>query len=106
MDIIISTTFDVPGKKIVDNLGLVRGNTVRTRNIGVDIGAAFKNIVGGEIKNYTEMISQARDEALNRMINQAIDLGADAVVGVRFTTSTIVAGAVEMLAYGTAVKLK
>lgn len=103
---IISTTAEVPGKKITEILGIARGNTVRTRNIGRDIGAAFKNIVGGEIKTYTEMISHARDEALNRMINDAIEKGADAVVNVRFMTSMIMQGASEMLAYGTAVKLK
>ncbi len=103
---IATTTFEVPGKKIVSTLGIVRGNTVRARNIGRDIAAGLKNIVGGEIKTYTVLINQARDEAYNRMINEAIDLGADAVVGVRFTTSPIMQGASEMLVYGTAVKLK
>jgi len=103
---IITTTGEISGKKVVKILGVVRGNTVRSRNIGRDIGAAIKNIIGGEIKTYTEMISNARDESLNRMINEAITLGADAVVNVRFMTSTVMAGASEMLAYGTAVKTK
>lgn len=103
---IISSTDSIPGKKVVEVLGVVKGNTVRTRNIGRDIGAGFKTLIGGEIKSYTEMISQAREEASNRMINQAIDLGADAVLNVRFMTSAVMQGASELLAYGTAVKLK
>lgn len=105
-EIIISTTDEIPGRKIVEILGVVRGNTVRARNIGRDIGAGFKNLIGGEIKTYTEMISDSREEAYNRMVNQAIELNADAVVNVRFMTSMIMQGASEMLAYGTAVKLK
>lgn len=105
-EILISTTSEVPGYKVVQVLGVVKGNTVRARNIGRDIGAGFKSLVGGEIKTYTEMIAHAREEALNRMINQAIDLGADAVINVRFMTSMIMQGAAEMLAYGTAVKLR
>jgi uncharacterized protein YbjQ (UPF0145 family) len=105
-DIIISTVNEIPGKKIVENLGVVKGNTVRARNIGRDIGAGLKSIIGGEVKTYTEMIKQSREEALNRMINEALEKGADAVVGVRFMTSMIMQGASEMLAYGTAVKLK
>ena len=103
---IVTTGYEVPGKKIVSILGIVKGNTVRTRNIGVDIGAVFKNVIGGEIKSYTEMTVQARDEAFNRMINHAIELKADAIIGMGFMTSTVMAGASEMLAYGTAVKLK
>ena len=105
-NIVITTGNEVPGKKIVEVLGVVRGSTVRARNIGRDIGAGFKNLIGGEIKTYTGMISQAREEAYNRMVNSAIDLGADAIVGMRFMTSMIMQGASEMLAYGTAVKLK
>ncbi|MCR4327111.1 MAG: YbjQ family protein [Nanoarchaeota archaeon] len=104
--IIVSTTDEIPGKRIVTNLGIVRGNTVRARNIGRDIGAGLKNLIGGEIKTYTEMISESREEAYNRMVNDAIAKGADAVVGFRFMTSMIMQGASEMLAYGTAVKLK
>jgi len=104
--IIVTNAFEIPGKKIVENLGVVKGNTVRARNIGRDIAATLKNVVGGEIKTYTELISQARDEAYNRMVNEAIKLGADAVISVRFTTSPIMQGASEMLVYGTAVKLR
>ena len=105
-DIILSTMSEIAGKKIAKNLGLVRGNTVRARNIGRDFGAGLKSIVGGEIKTYTEMINQSREEAINRMINQAADLDADAIICVRFMTSMVMQGASEMLAYGTAVKLK
>ena len=105
-DIIVTTTDEVPGKKVAKILGVAKGNTVRARNIGRDIGAGLKNIVGGEIKTYTEMIAQSREEAINRLVNEAIDMGADAVINVRFTTSMIMQGASEMLAYGTAVKLK
>lgn len=104
--IIITTGNEVPGKKIVKVLGVVKGNTVRARNIGRDIGAGFKNIVGGEIKTYTEMTTHSRDEAFNRMVNQAVDMNADAIIGVRFMTSMVMAGASEMLAYGTAVKFR
>ncbi len=104
-EIITSTTDAVPGKKIVKILGVVKGNTIRARHIGRDIMAGFKNIVGGEIKSYTEMISQARDEAFNRMVNESNELGADAVLNIRFTTSAVMQGASEILAYGTAVKL-
>lgn len=104
--VIVTTGEVVEGKKISEVLGIVRGNTVRARNIGRDIGAGFKNLIGGEVKTYTEMVSNARDEAFNRMINNAIDMGADAVIGMRFGTSMVVQGAAEMLAYGTAVKLK
>jgi len=104
-DVIITTGESVPRREIVEILGVVRGSTVRARNIGRDVGAGLKSIVGGEVKTYTEMTSNARDEAYNRMINQALDLGADAVINVRFATSMVMAGASEMLAYGTAVKL-
>ena len=105
-EIIVTTTEEVPGKKVVKILGVVKGNTVRARNIGRDIGAGFKNLIGGEIKTYSEMTSQSREESFNRMVNAAIDLGADAVIGMKFMTSMVMAGASEMLAYGTAVKLK
>ena len=102
---IVTTVETIPGKKIVKVLGIVRGNTVRAKNIGRDIAAGFKNIVGGEIKSYTDLLTQARDESYNRMVNEAIDMGADAIVGMRFMTSMVVGGAAEILAYGTAVKL-
>ena len=105
-EIIVTTTLEVPGKKVAKVLGIARGNTVRARNIGRDIGAGIKNIVGGEIKTYSDMTSQSRDEAFNRMVNDAVKMGADAVIGFRFSTSMVMAGASEMLAYGTAVKLK
>ena len=104
VEIITTTGNEIPGKKISKILGVVRGNTVRTRNMGVDIFASFKNIVGGEVRTYTDMTVKAREEAFNRMVNQAVDLGADAIIGIRFTTSTVMQGASEMLAYGTAVK--
>jgi uncharacterized protein YbjQ (UPF0145 family) len=104
--IITTTTFEIPGKKISKTLGIAKGNTIRARNIGRDIGAGLKTIVGGEIKTYTQMTTLAREEAFNRMINEALEMGADAVIGVRFSTSMIMQGAAEMLAYGTAVKLK
>ena len=105
-EILTTTTENVPGKKVIKILGLVRGNTIRARHVGRDIMAGFKNLVGGEIKSYTEMLSIARDEAFNRMVNEAINLKADAVINVRFMTSQITQGAAEILAYGTAVKFK
>jgi uncharacterized protein YbjQ (UPF0145 family) len=104
-DIIITTGQEVPGKKITNVLGIVKGSTVRARNIGRDIGAGLKSIVGGEVKTYTEMTKNARDEAFNRMVNDAQDMNADAIIGVRFTTSMVMQGASEMLAFGTAVKV-
>jgi len=104
MDMIITTTDEVPGKKAKMVLGIVRGNTVRARNIGRDVMAGFKNMVGGEIKSYTELLTQSRDEAYNRMVNEAILMKADAVVGVRFVTSMIMQGASEISCFGTAVK--
>jgi len=105
-EIIITTGNEIPGKKVVKILGVVKGNTVRARNIGRDIGAGLKNLIGGEIKTYTEMTTHSRDEAFNRMVNEAINLKADAVIATRFMTSMVMQGASEMLAYGTAVKLK
>jgi len=104
-DMIVTTGEQVPGKKIIKVLGIVKGNTVRARNLGRDIGAGFKNLVGGEVKTYTQMTENSRDEAYNRMVNEALDLKADAIIGVRFTTSMVMAGASEMLAFGTAVKI-
>ena len=105
-EVIVTTAFEVPGKQIIKVLGIVRGNTVRARNIGRDIGAGLKNLVGGEIQTYTEMTAQSRDEAFNRMVNDAIKIGADAIIGFNFSTSMVMQGASEMLAYGTAVKLR
>lgn len=103
---IVTTTDFVPGYEVSEILGVVFGNTVRAKHIGKDITAALKNIVGGELNEYTEMLRDAREEAVNRMINEAKKLGADAVLNVRFTTSQTMAGAAELLAYGTAVKLR
>ena len=100
------TTEQIAGKEIIEAMGTVRGSTVRARNIGRDLFAGLKNIVGGEISEYTKLLSEAREQALKRMLEDAERIGADAVVNVRFTTSQVMQGAAEMLAYGTAVKLK
>ena len=105
-EIIVTTGTEIPGKKVIKILGVVKGNTVRARNIGRDIGAGLKNIIGGEVKTYTEMTQNSRAEAYNRMVNEAVDLNADAIISARFTTSMVMAGASEMLAYGTAVKVR
>tara|TARA_B100000683_G_scaffold46613_1_gene43222 strand:+ start:5908 stop:6231 length:324 start_codon:yes stop_codon:yes gene_type:complete len=103
---IITTTENIPGKEIVEILGLSRGSTVRARNVGRDIFAALKNLIGGEINEYTKLQADSREQALQRMIKDAESLGADAVINVRITTSMIMQGVAEILAYGTAVKLK
>ncbi|MCD6418902.1 YbjQ family protein [bacterium] len=100
---IIVTTNDIPGRQIVKTLGLVRGNTIRARHIGRDIMASFRNFVGGEVSDYTKMLAEAREQALDRMVAEAKSLGANAIVGVRFATSFVMQGAAELLAYGTAV---
>ncbi|MBT4482193.1 MAG: YbjQ family protein [Candidatus Latescibacteria bacterium] len=96
----------IPGKKIVEVLGIVKGNTIRARHAGKDILAALKNIVGGEIEEYTKMVAESREQSLDRMVEDARKLGADAVVSVRFMTASMMQGAAELLAYGTAVKLE
>ncbi|HHT01185.1 MAG TPA: YbjQ family protein [Firmicutes bacterium] len=103
---ILTSTDTVAGREIVETLGLVRGNTVRVKHLGKDIIAAFRNLVGGEVSEYTELLSEARSQALARMVKQAEELGANAVVGVRFTTAQVMTAAAEIMAYGTAVKLK
>ena len=103
---IIVTTDNIPGKTIEEVIGIVKGETVHSKHAGKDIMAGFKNLVGGELKSYTEMISDARRIATERMIADAEKIGADAIVGVRYGSSAITQGAAEMLAYGTAVKLK
>ena len=100
---ILVTTQEVPGKTIKKNLGLVRGNTIRARHVGRDISAALRNIVGGEITDYTKMMAESREQALDRMVEEAESLGANAIVSIRFTTSMIMQSASEILAYGTAV---
>jgi len=97
------TTDFVPGKKITKTLGLVRGNTIRARHIGKDIKAALRNIVGGEITDYTKMMAESREQALDRMVEEAESLGANAIINVRFSTSMIMQNAAEILAYGTGV---
>ncbi|MBI1222069.1 MAG: heavy metal-binding domain-containing protein [Bacteroidetes bacterium] len=103
---IIVNTEKIAGREISESLGLVRGSTVRARNIGRDIFASLKNIVGGEIEEYTKLQADAREQALKRMTDDAQKLGADAIVNVRFTTAMIMQGCAEILAFGTAVKLK
>ena len=102
---IIVTTHTIPGRNITATVGLVRGNTIRARHLGKDIFAVFKNIVGGEISEYTKLMAESREQALDRLRDEAVRVGADAVVGLHFTTSMITQGASEILAYGTAVKL-
>ncbi len=103
--IILNTDF-VPGREIQEALGIARGSTIRAKHIGKDIMAGLRTLVGGEIKEYTEMLIEARNESLRRMQAQAEGLGADAIINVRFVTSQVMAGAAELLSYGTAVKLK
>ena len=103
---ILTTTDFIPGREISKILGIARGSTIRARNIGRDIFAALKNIVGGEIKEYTKLMADSREEAISRMIKDAEKLGAEAIINVRFTTSMVMTATSEILAYGTAVKLK
>ena len=103
---VISTTENIPNKEVIEILGIARGSTVRARNVGRDIFAVVKNIVGGEISEYTKLQADSREQALQRMKNDASNLNADAIINVRITTSMIMQGVAEILAYGTAVKLK
>ena len=105
-DILLSTTDFIPNRDIIEILGIARGSTVRARNIGRDIFAGLKNIVGGEIEEYTKLQAQSREQAIQRVVEDAEKLGADAVINIRMTTSVIMQGAAEILVYGTAVKLK
>lgn len=102
---ITSTTASVPNREITEILGVVKGNTVRARNIGRDVFAGLRSIVGGEIEEYTNLLTQAREQAIDRMISQAQRMNADAVINIRMTTSMVMQGSSEILAYGTAVKL-
>ena len=102
---IIATTETIAGHRVIKHLGTVIGNTIRARHVGKDIMAGLRTIVGGEIKEYTGMMTESREQALLRMVEKAQELGADAVVGVRFQTSMILSGTAELLVYGTAVKL-
>ncbi|WP_041081046.1 YbjQ family protein [Thermotoga profunda] len=103
---ILTTTEKIEGYEIVETLGLVMGNTVHSKHLGKDIAAAFKTLAGGEIKSYTELLTEARNIAMQRMIAEAEKLGADAIVSIRFGSSSIMQSAAEVLAYGTAVKIK
>ena len=103
---IVVNTETIPGHQVVEALGVVRGSTIRAKHIGSDIMASLRNIVGGEVKEYTEMLIETRNESLYRMKQEAEALGADAVVNLRFTTSQVMTGAAELLAYGTAVRIK
>jgi uncharacterized protein YbjQ (UPF0145 family) len=100
---LLSTTYTIHGRKIVKHLGLVRGNTVRARHIGRDIMAGLRNVVGGEITDYTKMMAESREQAIDRMIEDAQKLGANAIIGVRFSTTETMQRAAEIMAYGTAV---
>ncbi|MBY5991284.1 YbjQ family protein [Ferrimonas balearica] len=103
MELIITNIETIPGKTVVQHLGLVQGNTVRAKHVGRDFMAGLKNIVGGELKGYTELLNEAREEATGRMVEQAQAIGANAVINVRFSTSSVTSGAAELFAYGTAV---
>jgi len=102
---ILVTSDTIPGRDIASSLGVVRGNSVRARHLGRDITALFKNMVGGELEEYTKLMAESREQAIDRMIAQAASLGADAIVCLRFASSEIATGAAEILVYGTAVKL-
>ena len=104
--ITLTTLEGVPGKSIIEHFGLVQGSTIRAKHIGKDIAAGLKNIVGGELKGYTELLQEAREEAIDRMVQQALHVGANAVVNIRFATSSVAQGAAELFAYGTAVKVE
>ncbi len=103
---IYTNTPDVPGREISEVLGVVTGNVVQTKHIGKDIVASLKTLVGGEITGYTEMLTEARHKAISRMVSAALEMDADAIVSLRFTTSSIMKNASEILVYGTAVKLR
>ena len=102
---IVTTTESIAGRRIVRSLGLVRGNTIRARHIGKDITAVFRNIVGGEVSEYTKLFAEAREQSLDRMVEEAKSIGANAIVSVRFSTSQVMSAAAELLVYGTAVVL-
>lgn len=105
-DLILTNLETVPGRTIKEHYGLVSGSTVRAKHVGRDIAASLKNIVGGELKGYTELLRESRDESIARMVEQARALGANAVVNIRFSTSSITQGAAELYAYGTAVRVE
>ena len=100
---LIVTTFEVPNKRIVETLGIVKGNTIRARHIGKDIMAGLREVVGGELHEYTKLLAESREQAIDRMVEDAEALGANAIVGMSFTTSVMAQGSAELMAYGTAV---
>ena len=103
---LIVTTFDVPNKRIIKTLGIVKGNTIRARHIGKDIIAGLRGVVGGELHEYTKLLAESREQALDRMVEDAEALGANAIVGMSFTTSVMAQGSAELMAYGTAVVIE
>jgi uncharacterized protein YbjQ (UPF0145 family) len=102
----VTTTLELPGARIVQVVGIARGNTIRARHVGRDILATLRALVGGEITEYTKMVAESREQAMDRMVDAAIAMGADAVVGMRFETCSMMQGAAELLAYGTAVRIE
>ncbi len=104
--ILLTNIDSVPGKTIVEHFGLVQGTTIRAKHIGTDTLASLKNIIGGELKGYTKLLQESREEATSRMIEQALQLGANAIINVRFATSSVAKGAAELFAYGTAVRVE
>jgi len=104
--VILTNIEVIPGKEIVEHFGLVSGSTIRAKHVGRDIMASLKNLVGGELKGYTQLLSESRNQASRRMIRQATELGANAIVNVRFSTSSVAQGAAELYAYGTAVRVE
>lgn len=104
--IIVVTAPEIPGRRIVKTIGLVRGNTIRARHIGKDILAGLRNVVGGEVTEYAKLLAESREQALDRMIEHADELGANAIISLQFQTSVIMNGAAEMMAYGTAVVIE
>ena len=103
---LIVTTFDVPNKRIIRTLGIVKGNTIRARHIGKDIIAGLRGVVGGELHEYTKLLAESREQAIDRMVEDAAALGANAIVGMSFTTSVMAQGSAELMAYGTAVVIE
>jgi len=104
--IVLTNIETIPGRRIVEHFGLVSGSTIRAKHLGRDLMASLKNLVGGELKGYTQLLSESRDQATRRMIRQAEDMGANAIVNVRFSTSSVAQGAAELYAYGTAVRVE
>lgn len=102
---LVSTTEQLPGYEVVEVLGVARGNVIRAKHVGTDFVAALRNVVGGEVREYTKLMAEAREQAFDRMVENARAMGADAIIAMRFQTAMVMAGSAEMLAYGTAVRL-